>query len=144
MPIRVPAPCLCRFYWPLLSADFLEFALFSRVSAAGKRSAQALEMMTLVPRERSFRDPSGFVFRAGARVLRAVEPSAFASLQQFLDSPPARSSTAAQRLVKTWFPSPGEFASEIPDRYCLAEHEPVPFVSFPSEWPAEMLAAAGR
>src|SRR5271166_1517269 len=43
MPIRVPAPCLCRFYWPLLSADFLEFALFSRVSAAGKRSARAPE-----------------------------------------------------------------------------------------------------
>ena len=101
-------------------------------------------MITLVPRERSFRDPSGFVFRAGERVLRAVEPSAFATLQQFLDSRHALSFIAAERLVKTWFPDPIEFASEISARYRLAEHEPVPFPSFPSEWPAEMLAAAGR
>lgn len=101
-------------------------------------------MITLVPRERSFRDPSGFLFRVGKRVLRAIEPEAFANLQQFLDSQQARSFTAAHRLVKTWFPDPCEFASEIATRYCLAEHEPIPFVSFPSEWPAEMLAAAGR
>jgi SAM-dependent methyltransferase len=101
-------------------------------------------MMTLVPRERSFRDPSGFVFRVEARVLRAIEPSAFTTLQDFLESEPARRFTAARRLVRTWFPDPGEFAPEISDRYCLAEHEPVPFVSFPAEWPAEMLACAGR
>jgi SAM-dependent methyltransferase len=100
-------------------------------------------MITLVPRERSFRDPSGFVFRAGERVLRAVEPSAFATLQQFLDSQEAHSFTAARRLVRTWFPDPIEFAPEISGRFRLAEHEPIPFASFPSEWPAEMLAAAG-
>jgi len=101
-------------------------------------------MTTLVPRERSFRDPSGFVFRAGQRVLRAVEPSVFATLKRFLESQPAQRFMAAGQLVNTWFPDPGDFASELPFHYRLAEHEPVPFVSYPSEWPAEMLAAAGR
>jgi SAM-dependent methyltransferase len=101
-------------------------------------------MITLVPRERSFRDPAGFVFREGHRVLRAVEPSAFAALQPFLASPAARSLTAARQLVSTWFPDPGDFASELPAGYRLAEHEPIPFVSFPAEWPMEMLASAGR
>jgi hypothetical protein len=76
--------------------------------------------------------------------LRAVEPSAFATLQQFLDSQPGQRFTAARQLVTTWFPDPGDLASELPVHYRLAEHEPIPFVSYPSEWPAEMLASAGR
>jgi SAM-dependent methyltransferase len=97
----------------------------------------------LVPRERSFRDPGGFVFRSGLRILRAVEPSAFETLEQFLASPPARDFTAAGQLITTNFPDSGEFASEFPPDYRLAEHERIAFPSFPSEWPPQMLASAG-
>jgi len=76
--------------------------------------------------------------------LRAVEPAAFATLQQFLGSEPAQSSAKANQLVRTWLPQRREFATELTDGYCLAEHEPVPFASFPAEWPVEMLASAGR
>lgn len=93
--------------------------------------------------DRSFRDPSGFVFRAEQRVLRAVEPSAFETLRQFLDSAPGKRFLDAREVVSTWFPNPGAFASELPERYRLAEHEPIPFPNFPAEWPPEMLAAAG-
>jgi SAM-dependent methyltransferase len=99
--------------------------------------------VTLVTRERSFRDPGGFVFRAGPRLLRAVEPSAFNTLEQFLASPAAREFTSARQLVKTDFPDSSEFISEFPQDYHLAEHEPIAFPSFPAEWPPEMLAAAG-
>jgi SAM-dependent methyltransferase len=99
--------------------------------------------VTLVTRERSFRDPGGFVFRAGPRLLRAVEPSAFNTLEQFLASPAAREFTSARQLVKTDFPDSSEFISEFPQDYHLAEHELIAFPSFPAEWPPEMLAAAG-
>lgn len=96
-----------------------------------------------VPSERSFRDPGGFVFRSGSRLFRAIEPSAFDALEQFLASPSARDFISSGKLVKTEFPDPLEFASEFPANYRLAEHELVSFPSFPAEWPPEMLAAAG-
>jgi SAM-dependent methyltransferase len=99
--------------------------------------------VTPVPRERSFRDPGGFVFRSGARVLRAIEPSAFETLKQFLASPPAHDLTAARKLVSTNFPDPLEFAADFPQDYHLAEHERIAFPSFPAEWPPEMLVSAG-
>jgi hypothetical protein len=99
--------------------------------------------MSLVTREQSFRDPGGFVFPSGSRLLRAVEPSAFETLEQFLDSQPAREFTASGQLVSTRFADPREFRSRVPADYHLAEHERIPFPSFPAEWPPEMLAAAG-
>jgi SAM-dependent methyltransferase len=99
--------------------------------------------VTLVSRERSFRDPGGFVFRVGPRLLRAVEPLAFKTLEQFLASPPARDFAAARQLVMTDFPDSREFASDFPADYHLAEHERIEFPSFPAEWPPEMLASAG-
>jgi SAM-dependent methyltransferase len=97
----------------------------------------------LVPRERSFRDPGGYVFRSGSRLFRAVESSAFETLHQFLASPVAREFIASRKLVSTDFPDPLEFASEFPPDFHLAEHERVAFPSFPAEWPPEMLASAG-
>lgn len=97
----------------------------------------------LVTREQSFRDPGGFVFPSGSRLLRAIEPSAFQTLEQFLASEPARTFTAARQLVGTRFPDPREFAGMLPADYRLAEHERIAFPSFPAEWPPEMLASAG-
>jgi len=89
--------------------------------------------VTLVPRERSFRDPGGFVFRSGSRLLRAIEPSAFEILKQFLASTAARNFIAARQLVITNFPDPLEFFFDFPADYHLAEHECIPFPSFPAE-----------
>jgi SAM-dependent methyltransferase len=101
--------------------------------------------MTVAPgtSERSFRDPGGFVFCADSRILRAIQPAAFKTLKEFLDSPPARDFLAARQIVKTDFPDPGQFISEFPQDYHLAEHERIEFPSFPAEWPPEMLASAG-
>jgi SAM-dependent methyltransferase len=98
---------------------------------------------TLARSERSFRDPGGFAFRSGKRILRAVEPSAFENLVAFLETPAARSFVDTGQLVDTFFPESPAFVEQLPARYRLAEHEAVEFPSFPAEWPAEMLAAAG-
>src|SRR5579863_4053603 len=97
----------------------------------------------LVPRERSFRDPGGYVFSAGTRLFRAVEPSAFETLHQFLASPVAHDFIASGKLVSTHFPNPVELAPEYPADYQLVEHKRIAFPSFPAEWPPEMLASAG-
>jgi SAM-dependent methyltransferase len=99
--------------------------------------------LTLVAGERSFRDPGGFVFNSGQRILRAIEPSAFETLKQFLKSEPAQAFLSARQLVNTWITEADSFSAQIPEGYRLAEHERIPFASFPSEWPAEMLACAG-
>ena len=83
------------------------------------------------------------MFPEGARLLRAIEPSAFETLEHFLPSRPARDFTEAGQLVTTRFTDPREFPSRVPADYHLAEHERIPFPSFPAEWPPEMLAAAG-
>lgn len=99
--------------------------------------------VTLVTGERSFRDPGGFVFRSGLRLFRAIEQSAYETLEQFLASALSSDFIAAHKLVTTCFPDPGEFASEFPANYHLAEHERIAFPSFRAEWPPEMLASAG-
>ena len=104
---------------------------------------------------RSFRDPSGFVFQAGGRFLRAVLPAAFETLEAFLANRRAQEWIAAGRLVATRPLSAAETAEllamdelqrfrEDLERYRLVEHERIAFPSFPEEWPPEMLAAAGR
>jgi len=99
--------------------------------------------MSLVPCEQSFRDPGGFVFRDGSRIFRAIEPSAFETLEQFLASAPAQEFTAARQMVATWLPDSFDLPFELPANYRLAEHECISFPSFPAEWPVEMLASAG-
>lgn len=98
---------------------------------------------TAATRQRSFRDPGGFVFRSGPRLLRAVEPTAFKNLENFLASRAAQRFLEAGQLVSTEFPDSPGFASVLPPNYRLVEHEVIEFASFPAEWPPEMLAAAG-
>ena len=43
---------------------------------------------------KTFRDPGGFVFESGGRVLRAVNPRSFQTLREFLDLP------SAQELIR--------------------------------------------
>jgi SAM-dependent methyltransferase len=102
----------------------------------------------------SLRDPDGRVVRCDGRVLRLVNASSWPALESFLGSGTARSLVGAGKLI-------GSTVLDLPDREALLqrpelrsatkdfelgallEHERVPFVSFPYEWPPEMLHAAG-
>src|SRR5579871_5620352 len=89
---------------------------------------------------RSFRDPAGFVVRHRGRILRVVR--AAEDLDAFLATHAARTAMDSGRLVR----SVRIPADEFPELHAdyLIEHEPVPFPSYPYEWPPEMLYAAAR
>ncbi len=95
----------------------------------------------VVPSVRSFRDPGGAVIRRGGRILRALNPEGAASLKQFLGTRAARQAMDCGKLVRSAPADPAEFP-EIEAGW-LIEHERIPFPSYPYEWPAEMLHAAG-
>ena len=89
----------------------------------------------------SFRDPDGVLLRREGRYLRVVRPSAAAELAEFLDSGFARRLFDEGRLPRTRILTPAE--AGLADGVVM-EHEPIPFPSFPYEWPPEMLHAAAR
>lgn len=127
-----------------------------RVQILEKR--QQARFMTQRPPVASFRDPSGNVFVLDDRVLRVVRENGKDELQAFLSSETIRNAMQEGRVVDTrplptdeaqdaaavlqdrdaWMPSPGEGEATI------VEHERIPFVSHPYEWPVEMLEAAAR
>ncbi len=102
----------------------------------------------------SFRDPAGRLFTIDARVLRVVTPAAQAILTDFLSSKAARNLVETGRLVATKVLDAAQADSVLThfavnqtlesfDGQMVIEHEPMPFLSFPYEWPPEMLWAAG-
>lgn len=103
----------------------------------------AMSEVSASPAVRSFRDPAGAVLRSGGRIFRTVQPSAHEELEAFLRTSCARNAIEQGKLVRSVrIPSAelsGAGANEI-----VYEHERVAFPSYPHEWPAEMLAAAGE
>ena len=93
----------------------------------------------------SFRDPSGAVFQIDGRILRVVRPAAEPALRDFLASLTcstlldSRKLTRARDLNREEARHPALPPSAADD--WVLEHEPVPFPSYPSEWPPEMLHA---
>ncbi len=94
------------------------------------------------PSSLSFRDPGGSVIRWNNRILRAVNSRSASDLEAFLATKTARSAMEAGKLVRSVRISPAEYPWIETD--CLLEHERIPFASYPYEWPAEMLYAAGE
>jgi SAM-dependent methyltransferase len=92
---------------------------------------------------RSFRDPAGVLIRYRERILRAVHPDGVADLEAFLATAAAREALEAGKLVRSARITPSEIPELAPESEYLLEHERVPFPSYPSEWPPEMLHAAG-
>ena len=92
---------------------------------------------------RSFRDPSGFVIRHGDRIFRGVHPSGAADLETFLETRVARDAMESGKLVRSVRIPAAEVPELASDIDCAYEHERVAFPSYPYEWPAEMLHAAG-
>ena len=101
----------------------------------------------------SFRDPGGAVCCSGARVLRVVGSGA-SDLEAFLSSKTARKYLDSGRVARTVILTDSQAAQALDDpevrkaydelnAQMLVEHERIPFPSYPYEWPAEMLHAAG-
>lgn len=102
----------------------------------------------------SFRDPVGRVLLINGRVLRFVNAKGHADLMGFLDSTVGRRLSDEGVVAGTVSITEAEAAGLIGDAHLpgfvtenregsFFEHERIPFQSYPFEWPAEMLHAAG-
>jgi ribosomal protein L11 methylase PrmA len=88
----------------------------------------------------SLRDPAGFVFRDGSRVRRAVTAYGLPHMRA------VRATGLVDRLIASGQLWPEqEVAAGLdgyPDVQLVLEHPPLPFVSYPYEWPFRALQAA--
>jgi SAM-dependent methyltransferase len=91
----------------------------------------------------SFRDPAGKVLRGGGRVLRAVRPASAVELEEFLATGTAREAMQTGKLVRSMRVKLDPADGLLVSSEAIYEHERILFPSYPHEWPAEMLAAAG-
>lgn len=103
----------------------------------------------------SFRDPQGRVVAVDGAVIRAVAPDAAEQLTRFLGSASGERLLRARRIPHTEpigdaesarlraDPRLGDLAPDL-DRAIFLRHEAIPFVSYPYEWPPEMLYAAAE
>jgi SAM-dependent methyltransferase len=101
----------------------------------------------------SFRDPAGALYPAGNRIFRIVA-TGVPDLQAFLSSTAAKKYLDSGRVARTAVLTDEQAAEALADPniakaydqlngQLLVEHERIPFPSYPHEWPAEMLHAAG-
>lgn len=99
----------------------------------------------------SFRDPAGRVMNIDGRIIRAVYKSGEKVLKEFLNSAAADKYINSGNLVNTTIMDDGikdlhgikSISHIFENSSMVVEHERIPFQSFPYEWPAEMLHAAG-
>lgn len=95
----------------------------------------------------SFRDPSGTVLFAEGRVFRTVEPPAWDHVDAVLAAGVLDRLIAAGRVIGTWPIEIGDAPAGLTDGLPtnprrLFEHEWIPFVSYPYEWPFSLLKRA--
>jgi ribosomal protein L11 methylase PrmA len=90
----------------------------------------------------SYRDRRGYVFTSGDRILRGVFPAAAEVQRDFLGSPVFARLVSSGRLIGTRVAPDDPSALGIEGAALLLEHERVPFVSYPYEWPFAALRAA--
>lgn len=93
----------------------------------------------------SFKDPAGRVYRAGGRVLRGLDEEAAAVVADLLCAPFYQRLVAAGDVVGSSWPGAADAArgSVLAEGWHAAiEHDPVPFLTWPYEWPFSMLKDA--
>ena len=90
----------------------------------------------------SYRDRKGYVFTSGERILRSVSPAAAEVQRSFLTSGVCERLMASGRLVRTAIARDEPSALGIEGAALLLEHERIPFISYPYEWPFAALRAA--
>jgi ribosomal protein L11 methylase PrmA len=78
----------------------------------------------------------------GDRILRSVSPEAAGVQREFLASPVFARLVDGGRMIRTWVAPEAPSALGIEGAALLLEHERVPFVSYPYEWPFAALRAA--
>jgi len=102
----------------------------------------------------SFRDPGGCLYRLDNRILRVINPRGEGDAKAFLTSSRGQALMESGRVIRSRLLSSAETMEQLADpdlrelynhaNGCiLVEHERLPFPSYPYEWPAEMLHAAG-
>ena len=99
----------------------------------------------VAPDPGSFKDPAGMVYRAGDRVLRGLDQHAAAVVADLLCSPFYQRLVADGDVVGSSWPPAADAArrSVLADGWCaVVEHQPVPFLTWPYEWPFSMLKDA--
>jgi SAM-dependent methyltransferase len=93
----------------------------------------------------SFRDPSSGVLRAGGRVLRYLDGDAAATFGALCGAG-ILDALVRRGAVVGWQTVSGEDARAVsalaPQSVLVLEHPALPFLSYPYEWPFEMLRAA--
>ena len=90
----------------------------------------------------SYRDRRGYVFTSGDRILRGVRPAAGEVQREFLASPVFARLVSSGRLIGTRIATDDPATLGIEGAALLLEHERIPFVSYPYEWPFAALRAA--
>ena len=95
----------------------------------------------------SFRDPSGTVIVADGRVFRTIEQSAWEHWDAAWASGVLERMMARGQMVRTWpvalADAPAGVTEGLPDvPRKLVEHDRVPFISYPYEWPFSLLKRA--
>jgi ribosomal protein L11 methylase PrmA len=91
----------------------------------------------------SFRDPAGAVHHLDGRVLRVFRDEAGAERFRAVQASGLLERLVASRaLVATRVVDDAAVRSEFPDAALVVEHERIPFISYPYEWPFELLRSA--
>jgi predicted RNA methylase len=95
----------------------------------------------------SFRDPSGFVFRHGERVFRALDDECAAIVGELKDDGLLDRLQRDQLIVDTCFVDDESLRSTLAETHrgyeTFLEHEVLTNISYPYEWSVSMLADAG-
>jgi ribosomal protein L11 methylase PrmA len=95
----------------------------------------------------SFRDPSGTVIVADGRVFRTIEQPAWEHADAASSSGVLERLMASGQIIRTWpvelVDAPAGLTDKLPIApRRLVEHERIPFVSYPYEWPFSLLKRA--
>ena len=99
-------------------------------------------MQRLVADPGSFRDPSGRVLRSGDRIVRTISLRAASHYEAVRDGGVLRKFVENGVLVESVSLDPAELGISDPSISYVVEHPPIPFVSYPYEWPFALLKKA--
>lgn len=92
----------------------------------------------------SFRDPGGYVFYQDGRVYRAILKRAQADFEAVRDIPLVRELIRDGTIIGSRELEPQQASQLAPEAAYVVEHDPVPFISYPFEWPFALLQRAAR
>jgi len=102
--------------------------------------------MTTTERAGSWRDPSGFVWLSGGRILRAVVPEMVDALRELLDAPWYQARVAAGVVPGTRWLAENAALPNHPqaEQFVWLEHEALGFPCYPHEFTALQLYDAAK